>query len=88
MSKRMAIMLRGERWYLSRRPLPYSWGECDRDAREIVLDARIEGELLLDALIHECLHALQPDLVEEAVNLMARDVAHAAARLGLVERDP
>jgi len=57
-------------------------GLCDWDARTITIHPRLKGELQLDTIIHELLHACQPDLGEEAIDQTATDIARVLTRLG------
>lgn len=44
-----------------------SWAEADFDTNTIILDPRVKGRKLMEMLIHEGTHLLQPYLAEEAV---------------------
>lgn len=57
-------------------------GQCDWDKRTISINERLSGEIELDTLIHELLHACQPDLAEETVTETATDIARVLFRLG------
>lgn len=60
-------------------------GECDApttNGKKIRIKSEIKGELLLDTLIHEQLHAAAWDMSEEWVNDTATDIARNLWRLG------
>jgi len=76
-------MLRGRRYWVVRRKVAADrWAEFDADSREIAIAPGLEDDLLLDSLIHECLHVCLPDLADGAVDAIATDIAAAAIRMG------
>jgi len=50
--------------------------------RKILIDCRLKGRSLLETIIHECLHAIFPQLSEESVTAAARDIARVLWALG------
>jgi hypothetical protein len=79
----MRCRLRGKYYTLKfarlKRPL---MGLCNWDERTITIANRLGGEVELDTIIHELLHACQPDLAEDTVEQTATDVARVLFRLG------
>jgi len=79
----MRCRLRGKYYTLKfarlNRPL---MGLCNWDERTITIANRLSGELELDTIIHELLHACQPDLAEDTVEQTATDMARVLFRLG------
>lgn len=57
-------------------------GLCDWDERTITIHPRLSGELKLDVIIHELLHACQPDQNEDAIDQTATNIARVLTRLG------
>ena len=60
-------------------------GICEAPAvpfKKIIIDADLEGEELLEVLIHEQLHACFWNIDEEDVSESARDIARNLTRLG------
>ena len=57
-------------------------GLCDWDKRTITICNQLGGELELDTIIHELLHACQPDIEERAIEATATDIARVLTRLG------
>lgn len=83
----MRVQIRGRRYKLAFRSLSRSkWlGRCDSPCepnKQIVVDQNLSGELLLDTLVHELLHAACWDLAEETVEEAASDIASVLWRLG------
>ena len=79
----MRCKLRGKYYTLIFAKLkPPLLGLCDWDNRTISINERLTGEIELDTLIHELLHACQPDLEESAVDQTASDIARILTRLG------
>ena len=79
----MRCRLRGKYYMLKfaklERPL---LGLCDWDKRTITICNQLGGELELDVVIHELLHACQPDIEEHAIDQTATDIARVLTRLG------
>jgi hypothetical protein len=80
--KPLTLMIRGQRWRLAFRRLKRLWGDCDYQQRLIRVDPQADDLNLLDTIIHEYLHAAQPDLSEQAVTDTASDLAGLLFRLG------
>ena len=80
----MKARFRGHWWHFRRRDSKILDGECQmNDApREMWIAKRIRGLRLLEALVHESLHACFPDLTEDAVEEAGRDIAAHLWRLG------
>ena len=75
-SKKRFVKLRGKRWTLiSGNPDPGNWGDTDSAKHIIMIHRKAQNVILLDAQIHESLHACFPDLAEEAVDEGGRDIA-------------
>ena len=62
-------------------------GTCDEGSKEIEIRSTLEGEELLDCLIHEALHACFPDIVDGAINDSATSIASFLGRLGYRRED-
>ena len=79
----MRCRLRGKYYTLQfarlKRPL---MGLCNWDERTITISDLLSGEAELDTIIHELIHACQPDLAEDTVERTATDVARVLFRLG------
>ena len=81
------VEIRGRRWkleFVDRLP-DGAYGECDdpdRPAKSIRIALNCTEEELLETIIHECTHAAIPDLTEDAVYILARDVARVLYRIG------
>lgn len=58
------------------------YGECNFTAGTVTIDSGLEGKDELDTLIHEGLHALDPDASEDHVTNTARLVADLLWRQG------
>lgn len=57
-------------------------GLCDWDKKTITICNQLGGELELDTIIHELLHAAQPDQNEDAIDQTSTDIARVLVRLG------
>jgi hypothetical protein len=79
----MRCRLRGKYYKLqfARLKRPFM-GFCNWDERTITIADRLTGESELDTILHELLHACQPDLAEDTVDETATDVARILWRLG------
>lgn len=78
MAKRLArIFIGDQRWTIHRtKNLPPDRdGECDYTARTIRVRHTLQGEELLEVIVHEMFHARWPDLSEEAVGEHAQEIA-------------
>lgn len=82
--KRASIFIGNERWTIHRTSkLPTDRdGECDYSARTIRIRASLQGEELLEVIVHEMFHARWPDLSEEAVMEHAQEIAGTLYGLG------
>ena len=86
------VTIRGKRWRVvdsNIRPME-ELGYCthpDLD-REIAVPVDGDTESELDTIIHECLHACQWDLSEEAIDETACSVARVLWRLGWRNENP
>jgi hypothetical protein len=79
----MRCRLRGKYYTLKFAKLkPPLMGLCNWDEKTISIADRLSGEIELDTIIHELLHACQPDLAEETVTDTATDLARVLFRLG------
>ena len=58
-------------------------GFCDYESRTIYVAASLEGQPLIETGIHEGLHAVLPDLSEEAVERYAAQIARLLVALGV-----
>ena len=58
------------------RKLTANFGFFDTGKQEIVVDGRITGEQAIEIYIHEMLHAIYPDMSEDAVADGARAMAN------------
>ena len=52
-----------------------AWGLAYKEKGEVHIDERLKGKDLLDTLIHELIHILQPDLIEEKVEFLGTQLA-------------
>lgn len=62
-----------------------SWGECDDPSvsnPEIWVNRNAKNKDLLDTLIHETIHAVRPELAEEAVLETASTIADVLWKIG------
>ena len=84
MKKRARVWIANERWTIHRtNRLPADRdGECDYAAKTIRVRASLQGEELMEVIVHEMFHARWPDLSEEAVNEHAQEVAGTLAGFG------
>ena len=82
--KRALIYIGNERWTIHRtnKLSPDRDGECDYSARTIRIRASLQGEELLEVIVHEMFHARWPDLSEEAVMEHAQEIAGTLYGLG------
>ena len=79
----MRCRLRGKYWTLHRgNPGPGNDGLCDPANKTITVRSTLRGEVELDTLIHEMLHACHWDLDESAIEETATDIARALHRIG------
>lgn len=81
----MRARLRGKYYQIVRATLSKgTLGLCDFCMKTITISTakRVKDELELDTIIHECLHACQPDLAEETVEEVASDIARVLWRMG------
>lgn len=84
----MRCKLRGKYYTLKFAKLkPGLLGLCDWDKRTITIKRTLSGELELDVIIHELLHACQPDQGEEAIDETASNIARVLTRLGYRRQD-
>ncbi len=82
--KRANIFIGNERWTIHRtsRLSTDRDGECDYSARTIRVRASLQGEELMEVIVHEMFHARWPDLSEEAVMEHAQEIAGTLYGLG------
>jgi len=81
----MRFKIRGQYWQIVWSKLPRSTlGLCDWASRTITISTskRVKGELELDTICHEILHAAMPDLGEDAIEETASDIARVLTKLG------
>lgn len=81
----MQIRLLGKRWKLRFTRLQKVAGGCDAPTtpnKEIRIDSHLEGERLLEILIHECRHAADWSRDEEFIAEEAKDMARILWKLG------
>lgn len=86
----MRVTLLGKRWKLKFLPLRSVSGDCDAPetpGKEIRIDSRLQGEDLLEILIHECRHAADWSRDEEFIAQEARDLARVLWNLGYRKSD-
>ena len=83
----MRVELRGRRWNLE--CIEYLQdGSCgsidpiDAPQKRILIALNQTPIDLLDTVIHECLHAVYPDMCEDAITEGATDIAKVLNRLG------
>lgn len=86
----MIVSILGKRWKLQFCRLAAVRGDCsspnDRD-KSIRIDSSLQGEELLEILIHEFRHAADWSRDEEYVAREARDLARMLWRLGYRKGD-
>lgn len=63
-------------------------GECDFDRRTILIGSHCRGLRELETLIHEMIHAADPDAKEKVVHEIAKDMARSLWKLGYRKRSP
>jgi hypothetical protein len=74
--------MRGRRWkFKVTRPMK-DRGRINNITREVKISSDMEGERLLDTVIHEALHAAYWDIEERAIEQTATDLARLLWRLG------
>lgn len=81
----MLVTIRGKRYRLRFVPGLKHYGMCDapdKAGKEIKVRRSLRGQLKLDTIIHECLHAALWDLGEESIDQAATDIARVLTRLG------
>lgn len=81
----MIVEILGKRWQLVFGRLTTCDGICDppsRIGKAIKISDRLIGELQLETIIHECLHAADWTKDEEFIEREARDFARILWRLG------
>lgn len=75
-SPKKSLYLNGERWTIRRcRVPPNIYGDCDYDTRTIRVSNKLQGDDLLNTLLHELFHARWPDFSEETVREAADEFA-------------
>ena len=62
-------------------------GQCDHRRQEIRVYKDLPLVAQIETVIHEVMHAQQPDLSEEAVTRRARELTRALIKTGLVKRE-
>lgn len=64
---------------------PEDLGECDYDARTITINRDImDAPNRIEVIIHEAIHAAQPDLKEEAVQRTGLAITNALQVMGIL----
>ena len=64
---------------------PEDLGECDYDARTITINRDIiDAPNRIEVIIHEAIHAAQPDLKEEAVQRIGLAITNALQVMGIL----
>ena len=83
MPKEIKVKIKGQTWRVVQRKLgrEYADGMCWSDGI-IEIDPRLKGRRKLDTLIHEFLHAINPDWTENRVKTMAAEIATALHKMG------
>lgn len=85
----MHVALLGKRWRLRFAPNLANRGDCDAPTlpnKEIRISSALDGEELLEVLVHEFTHAAYWHLDEEYVEKFAKDVARELTRLGFTRQ--
>ena len=59
-------------------------GECDHSKCVIKINKDQEGRLLMETLIHECLHAIMEYLREDTVSQAGREIADVLTQFGFM----
>lgn len=81
------VYIGAARWTIRRVDYPRDRdGDCNWQSRTVRLHQSLRGLALLDAILHELLHARFPDLSEEAVEDYASTAAAVAYAANI--RDP
>lgn len=86
------LHINGKRWsvrFVGTRELRDAWGEADLPSArrpKIRIHRNQTERRLRETLIHEVLHAVRPELCEEAVDETARILERALHRLELARR--
>lgn len=79
----MIVSMRGVKTQIVMKNLPGKlWGECSFDRRTIRIDPRQGGREMMNTLIHETLHACEPDMDEQDVRGIARSLTTVLRRMG------
>ena len=88
----MRVVLGGKRWTLRVNGNMHDYGRMDdpgRAAGRIIRLASWQSEEeLLDTVLHELIHCCRPELEEQTVTEMAREMARVAWRLGYRRVEP
>ena len=90
----MFITILGKRWRLRFTNLKKDNGDCDAPDvknKEIRVRSNLKGELRLETIIHECLHAADWHKDESYIEQKAIDLARILWRLGyrqLPDKEP
>ena len=88
--KRVETIIEGNIWAVEpcrRREMGCdSDGECDYENLTIRVYRDLMPGLMLETVIHEVIHAQQPDMTEEAVERRAREIARVLIKTGIFKR--
>ena len=87
-TKTLRVYVGDRRWSISHVRYPRDRdGDCDWSKRQIRIAANLVGLQLMDALLHELLHARFPDLSEDVVEELASTQAAILRREGFRQAD-
>jgi hypothetical protein len=82
----MRVKLNGKWWNLKFVPQLRDYGDMvdpgKAEGRRIRIGTWQDDEDLLDTLIHECLHAIEPNWTEERVTEASKELSRVLWRLG------
>jgi len=84
------VEIRSKPYTLMTRRMKDFDGLCDHPATphpEIWIHSNLKGEPMLNALLHECLHAAFPDVIEETIDIVGSDLAMILWELGYRNED-
>lgn len=87
-TKTLRVYVGDQRWSISHVRYPRDRdGDCNWAKRQIRIAANLSGVQLMDALLHELLHARFPDLAEDVIEELASTQAAILHKEGFRQAD-
>ena len=89
--KATQVMIEGRLWAIIPSPRkamesPQHDGQCDYDNQTIQIYSRLSLHEALETVIHEVMHAQQPDIHEDAIARRAKEITRALIKTGLFKQ--